>query len=846
MTVHWKPDLTAALAFAIAYFAASELGYMHSLGPSVGASFWPPSGVALAVFAGSKKQRWPWLLGAGIAASFASDLAHGQRLFAAAGFATANLLDPVLGAWILQRAFWGPIHFTRLREVIGSAFVATLITAPLSSLIGAGAGELWTAPTPGFSTTWLTWWAGNAVGTIVLAPAVARAVTHWREVFTTPLRVWLERGMFFVILIAVTELAFSASSTSLAMPFLVFPVLLWASLRAGIAGVGAALFVVVLLATRDTAAGYGPFAEEHLLPGERLVALQVYIGVMALSFNAIAVMWEERSQVLAELELARSGLEARYRRLLEQAPLGVLTLRADGSYRESNAAWDALWGEAFPRQILDPAADKFELRKPFVRALDGELAALPDVELPPLASAPPQPRWLRGFAYPVKNAAGAVEEVVFIEQNVTAEVTAKEQLIAANDQLLAREQALEDALHVAHEARRERERLLEAERAAREEVLRAARLKDDFLAMLSHELRTPLSAMLGWLELLKLRAGDPATLTRGLEVIERNANAQLRLVEDLLDMSRILEGKLGIAAQPVSLSEIARSAVETLRPIAQKKEVGLTFERDGNDLLLIGDELRLLQVITNIGGNAIKFTPQQGTVSVQLRAEGETAVLTVTDTGQGIAPEFLPLVFERFHQADSGRARRHGGLGLGLTITKHIVENHGGTIAASSDGSGHGATFTVTLPLTTDTRVQPSAIKPLAIEGLAGTRVLVVDDEEDVRELLRRVLSDHGFIVETARSATGAIDSLTKASPDIVITDIGMPETDGFQLLKLLRTSTGSATPAIAVTAFVRQEDRERCLAAGFASHLGKPLDVSALLREITRVLGEHRHPPVA
>lgn len=151
MTVHWKPDLTAALAFAIAYFAASELGYMHSLGPSVGASFWPPSGVALAVFAGSKKQRWPWLLGAGIAASFASDLAHGQRLFAAAGFATANLLDPVLGAWILQRAFWGPIHFTRLREVIGSAFVATLITAPLSSLIGAGAGELWTAPTPGFS-----------------------------------------------------------------------------------------------------------------------------------------------------------------------------------------------------------------------------------------------------------------------------------------------------------------------------------------------------------------------------------------------------------------------------------------------------------------------------------------------------------------------------------------------------------------------------------------------------------------------------------------------------------------------------------------------------------------------
>lgn len=845
MTVGWKRDLRSALAFAIAYLAASELGYLPSLGPAVGASFWPPSGVALAVFAASRKQRWPWLLSAGLTASLVSDLAHGQRLSAATGFATANLLDPIIGAWILQRAFWGPIQFTRLREVIGSAFVATVISAPVSSLIGAGAGELWTGPTPGFATTWLTWWAGNAVGTIVLAPAVARAVTHWRDLLTTPWRVWLERSFFFIILIGVTELAFSASSTSLAMPFLVFPVLLWASLRTGIAGVGVALFVVVVLATHDTASGYGPFAEEHLLPGERLVALQVYIGVMALCFNAIAVMWEERSHVLAELELARSGLEARYRRLLEQAPLGVLTLRADGSYRESNPAWDALWGNAFPQQILNPASDKVELRKPFLRALEGELAPLPDVELPPLASGTPQPRWLRGFAYPVKSSAGVVEEVVFVQQNVTAEVTAKHQLIAANDQLTAREQALHEALRGAHEARLEREGLLKAERAAREEALRAARLKDDFLAMLSHELRTPLSAVLGWLELLKLRAGDPAILARGLEVIERNANAQLRLVEDLLDMSRILEGKLGIAAQPVSLSEIARSAVETLRPMAQKKEVALTFERDGNDLLLIGDELRLLQVITNIGGNAIKFTPRLGTVNVRLRAEAETAVLTVTDTGQGIAPDFLPLVFERFHQADSGRARRHGGLGLGLTITKHIVENHGGTIAASSEGSGRGATFTVTLPLTADTRALPSAVKPLAIEGLAGTRVLVVDDEDDVRELLRRVLGDHGFIVETAQSAAGAIDLMTKANPDIVITDIGMPETDGFQLLKLLRTSTGSATPAIAVTAFVRQEDRERCLAAGFASHLGKPLDVSALLREITRVLGERR-PPAA
>ena len=399
-----------------------------------------------------------------------------------------------------------------------------------------------------------------------------------------------------------------------------------------------------------------------------------------------------------------------------------------------------------------------------------------------------------------------------------------------------------EALEVAG---REREEILEAERSARIEAQRATRIKDEFLATLSHELRTPLSSILGWTQILKHKAEamKPADLKRGIDVIDRNARAQVRLIDDLLDLNRIMAGKVRLDLKQVSLPDIVQNVIESAELGAKAKGIGIETRLDPDTPPLSADSGRLQQIVWNLLSNAIKFTASGGRIEVVLQRTGATAVLSVADNGVGIAESFLPRVFDRFAQSDASTTRRFGGLGLGLAISKQLVELHGGTIRASSAGEGKGATFFVELPLaaalanaeaapTEAAPADPSRQQPQALPRLDGMHILVIDDEADGRELLRRVLSDQAATVTAVASGEEALVELRRIRPDLIVSDIGMPEMDGYQLMRTLRAreATGERMPAVALTAFARAEDRKRALLAGYQAHLAKPFDVAELV----------------
>ena len=383
---------------------------------------------------------------------------------------------------------------------------------------------------------------------------------------------------------------------------------------------------------------------------------------------------------------------------------------------------------------------------------------------------------------------------------------------------------------------------LARERAARADAEAASRTKDEFLATVSHELRTPLNAIASWLYLLRQARPDPAMLERGLATIERNVRAQAQLIDDILDVSRIVRGNLALAVGPVDLGAVLRQVLDSLRPAAEAKGVLVATEVDAAATTLGGDPDRLQQVVWNLLSNAIKFTPGGGRVEVRIERQGSHVHLVVADTGQGISPEFLPYVFERFRQADASTTRAHGGLGLGLAIVRHLVELHGGTVDVESAGPGRGSRFTVVLPAG---EPRPSAEE--TIEGarppgvLRGLAVLIVDDDADTREALALLLARAGARVATAGSAAEALAAVAGRIPDLLLADIGMPGEDGYDLLRRLRAlppERGGRVPAVALTAYARSEDRERSGAAGFQAHLAKPVDPDGLVALLAE-LGE-------
>ena len=390
------------------------------------------------------------------------------------------------------------------------------------------------------------------------------------------------------------------------------------------------------------------------------------------------------------------------------------------------------------------------------------------------------------------------------------------------------------------EQRQARKELDEAYRQAEE----SSRLKEEFLATISHELRTPLSAILGWARMLRLGQLSKENAAKALDTIERNARAQAQLIDDLLDVSRIVTGKLRMDVRPSDPNSFIDAAVEAVRPAAEAKGVRVQKVIDTGLISIPGDPVRLQQVIWNLLSNAIKFTPRGGRVQIRSERVNSHLEIVVSDTGQGISPDFLPHVFDRFRQADQKASRQHGGMGLGLAIVRHLVELHGGNVSATSQGEGQGATFTVRLPISpiyqvdsSGARVHPAARDLLpandTTERLDGLRILIVDDEPDTRDLLRQGLEYCGANVRLAGSAAEAVDAMVAEVPDILISDIGMPGIDGYDLIRQIRelpAEDGGKVAAIALTAYTRVEDRLQALRAGYDMHVPKPVELAELV----------------
>jgi PAS domain S-box-containing protein len=398
-------------------------------------------------------------------------------------------------------------------------------------------------------------------------------------------------------------------------------------------------------------------------------------------------------------------------------------------------------------------------------------------------------------------------------------------------------------------AEEERERLLARERAARAVAEEATRAKDAFLAMVSHELRTPLSPILAWTRMLRQGTLDRDKSARALETIERSVRTQSQLIDDLLDISRIVAGRMRLEVRPMDLSEVIQRAIDVVRPAADAKGIQLQTVLDSETGPISGDPDRLQQVVWNLISNAIKFTPKGGRIQVVLERVNSHVEIAVSDSGQGISAEFLPFLFDAFRQAESGADRRHGGLGLGLAIVKHITELHGGSVVAESAGEGRGATFTLKLPRTPSVRTAAErerrhpmlgdAMAPTAGWGnLAGVRILVIDDEPDSNEVVSTVLSSAGAEVRVAGSVAEAILELAHWSPTVVVSDIGMPGEDGYVLIRRLREMEGAVatTPAVALTAYTTSADRIRIFSSGFQGHVGKPVEPAELVAVVQSV----------
>jgi signal transduction histidine kinase/ActR/RegA family two-component response regulator len=380
------------------------------------------------------------------------------------------------------------------------------------------------------------------------------------------------------------------------------------------------------------------------------------------------------------------------------------------------------------------------------------------------------------------------------------------------------------------------------------ELTRANRLKDEFLALVSHELRTPLTPIHGWVHLLRTQVPDRAKLDQALTAIERNLKAELQIVNDLLDVSAIINGKLLLKLQMVDPMAVMMAAMEVMQPAADAKHLRIRMALEALGPVLKGDPDRLQQVFWNLLSNAVKFTPVDGCIDVRLRRDGGQVEIAVEDTGIGVAPEFLPFVFDRFRQADSSTTRRYGGLGLGLALVRHIVELHGGNTEAASEGVGKGTTITIRLPIREVTEIPekeetPPIPPPPSGEDRIPLRVLVVDDEADTRAVMRALLGQFAMEVQTAGTAAEAMALLESFKPDVMLADIGMPEENGFDLIKKVRAlppERGGQVPAVALTAFAMDEDRRAALAAGFQAHVTKPVDPVKLM-EVVRALGVRR-----
>ncbi|MDX6611977.1 MAG: hypothetical protein QOD75_1163 [Blastocatellia bacterium] len=823
-------SIALCAAIALLYFAAAECGLSLASVHSNVSPVWPPSGIAIAAILLLGYRVAPGIL----LGAFLSNLATGVTIPTAAAIAVGNTGEALCAGFLVLRYTGARLPLYRSRDVLKFAALGAVCSPLISATIGSvslcvSGAAAWER----FWSLWLTWWLGDSVGALVVAPLLLAWGSTLKAEWDLK-KLW--EGLLLILSLALVSMIvfggwFPSHEKNYPLAHVVFPFLIWAAFRFRERGVTLSIFVLAGIAVWGTSKGHGPFIQD--MANESFLLLQAFMGTVTITALVLAAIVRERSSVQEE-KTNLAGLIENERQRLNNIVANV-----------PGVVWEA-WGHP------DAGTQRINYVSDYVETMLGysvqEWLSTPNFWLTIVhpndrehaareatatfgsgKKGTNQFRWIAkdGRVLWVESQSVAVldgEGVPVGMRGVTMDIT---------------ETKLVDE---------ERSRILKLEHAARNEAEAANRTKDEFLATLSHELRTPLTAMLGWLGMMRTKSLDEATSAYAFEAIERNARMQAQLIEDLVDVSRIVSGKLKLNVRPMDLFPVVHAAVDAVKPAADAKQISIQITREPFVGPVTGDPDRLQQVIWNLMANAVKFTPREGVIEVLLREDASSAQIVISDGGIGIERDFLPHVFERFRQADSTATRAHGGLGLGLAIVRHLVELHGGTVSAASPGPGLGATFTVSLPLTAvrnpakdlpDQSARREDDRANDKGDLAGVRVLIVEDEADTRALLALMLEKAGAEVSQSSNSKDALARITELQPHLLLSDIGLPLADGYELIRTLRDSPLEALkhiPAIALTAYATDRDRDLALAAGYHLHLAKPIEAVELIAAVVRL----------
>jgi signal transduction histidine kinase/ActR/RegA family two-component response regulator len=788
---------------AVVYFLAAKLGLGMAVVASEVTTVWPPTGIALAAII-----LWGNRVAVGVAlgAFLANLLTPGETVWTAAAIAAGNTLEALAGASLLRAVGFEP-SLERLRDVLALVLLAAGLSTTVSATVGVVticlAGKPWTE----FATLWWVWWTGDAIGDIVVAPAILTWARAWPRLATPRL---LEAGVLGVGVLATCAIVFvgplAQPVTGYPLHYAIFPFVAWAALRFGQRGTTAVTIAAAAVAVWSIANGWGPFATGTL--HERLLLLLVFLATVAVTGLLLAA-------AVAERDRAKERGAADYARLELALDAGRM-----GVWDWTIATGEIAWTENLePIHGLPPGAfpDRFAAFEALVHPDDSEriraairaaLEAGPayDVEFRILR---PDGRvhWIAVKGRVLRDPDGTPVRML----GVAADVTQRREL---EDELRRRVQQLADA----------------------------DRRKDEFLAMLAHELRNPLAPLSTALHLLPVATEKRDDL---LAMAERQVRQLVRLVDDLLDVSRITGGKIALRRERIALGDVVARALETTRPLVESRGHDLTVSLPAEAVGLDADPARLAQVVANLLSNAAKYTPPGGRIWLTAETAGGEVVIRVRDTGAGLAPELVANVFDLFVQGDTSLDRTRGGLGIGLTIVRRLVELHGGRVEARSPGVGQGSEFIVRLPALPTAAPASRAAPPASHDGARPLGVLVVEDNEDAAEGLAMVLRLWGHDVHVAYDAAAALEAAERHTPDVVLSDLGLPGMSGYELAQRLRQRPGFGRAVlIALSGYGRDEDKRRAVEAGFDHHLVKPPDLDALARLLGRAAARGR--PVA
>jgi PAS domain S-box-containing protein len=797
----------------LVYFAAGRLGLSFALVNPSASPVWPASGVALAALLLFGPRVWPGIF----VGAFLVNLSTSGRPAMSLGIAVGNTLEGVLGRYLVDRHNASRRSFDRLGDVWRFFALGGGVSTIVAATVGVTSLYLGGSAVPSeFGAVWLTWWLGDAVGVLIFTPLILLWANDFR------LRWSREQAVEVAILLATIVLVghalfggwLPARLEHYPLDFLCIPMFVWVALRFSQREAATAVLVLSWIAISGTLAGVGPFIGTS--QSDSLQLLQVFLGLVSVLTLALAA-------VVAE---GRRGHEAtaRMATIVKSANDAIITKDLDGTITSWNPAAERMFGYAAGDvvgrniTIIIPEEYRHEETAVLGKIARGEIVDRFET---------------------VRTHKDGTR--VNVSLTVSPVLSSDGRIIGASK--IARDIGDRIRLEEARNA------LLAREQEARAEAEAGNRAKEEFLAILSHELRTPLNAVYGWARMMQTRELDDETSARALDAIVRNANAQVQLIDDLLDVSRVINGKMRLEVRLVDVKEVIEAALDVVGPSAEAKGVRVEAMFDPRGGLVNGDPGRLQQIVWNLAINAVKFTPAGGHVQVRAHRTNEHVEIIVSDTGHGIPAHVLPYVFDRFRQWDSSSTRAHSGLGLGLALVKHLTELHHGTVSAESAGEGKGATFKVALPRAVATPTlhgTPPTGSALSLEPgvrLEGLRILVVDDESDARELATTILDGAGATVKSCRSAADALAVLQGWRPDVLVSDIDMPGEDGYSLIRKIREldeARGGRTPAVAVTAYGRTEDRVRTLSSGYSMHIPKPVDpdeFTTIIASVARVL---------